>query len=428
MSLSRLKRALFYAVLVVVACALAEGAATIAHFAAHHELFSYRKFQAQRRAVLEASEHNWTREFGAIAVGDPPGSIYEVLHPYLGYVQDPTRRPGYSELGFPDSDVRVYASDPKRAVIAFFGGSFAEGLARTTKELMAKRLASSPRFRGKEIRILTVAMGGYKQPQQLLALAWLLSLGAHFDVVVNLDGLNEIALPAVDNVPKRVFPFYPRNWSIRMGTMDETLWGFARRHADLVEARRRAARVFSHFPLDASVTASVAWVAWDTVLARRMAEVNRAALTYHPDDRAAVYSARGPDQEYASEDALYDDLAREWKAASAQMRALASANGFLYLHFLQPNQYVPGSKEMSPQERAVAFDESHPYRHSVQRGYPKLVEKGRELRQQGERFFDLTMTFADRREPLYTDSCCHLGPAGYGIIASIIAEEIAKLP
>lgn len=426
--ISRGRKAFFAAVLVLVAYALSEIASLGVYAALRQRMFSFEQYGTERAAIVAAIERSQTRELGAIPAGIPPGTVYEVLHPYLGFVQDPTRTPGYSELGFPDADVRLYRKDPKRVVIGIFGGSFADGLARTTKDVFAERLRRSPRFAGKEVKVLTVCMGGYKQPQQLMALAWLLSLGAHFDYVVNLDGFNEAVLPAVDNMPKGVSPFYPRNWSARMGSFDATMLGFARRHADLVDERKDWARAFSGVPLRWSVIANLAWKARDKSLDNRLREVNVEALAYRPSERAATYSARGPAFSYPDDEALYEDLARLWKDASLQMKALASANGIAYLHFLQPNQYVAGSKEMGPEERKAAWDETHPYRKSVDLGYPKLVAKGRELRQQGVAFHDLTRILAGHKEPLYIDTCCHLEKPGYDIIAARIADEIVKLP
>jgi hypothetical protein len=76
------------------------------------------------------------------------------------------------------------------------------------------------RFRGKEIVILSLATGGYKQPQQLMALTYLLALGAHFDLVINVDGFNEVALPAAENVPQGYSPYYPRGWQLQVGPLD----------------------------------------------------------------------------------------------------------------------------------------------------------------------------------------------------------------
>ena len=47
---------------------------------------------------------------------------------------------------------------------------------------------------GRKIDIVRLALPGQKQPQQLMTLAWVQSLGAEFDIVVNLDGYNEAVL------------------------------------------------------------------------------------------------------------------------------------------------------------------------------------------------------------------------------------------
>ena len=40
---------------------------------------------------------------------------------------------------------------------------------------------------------------GYKQPQQLLILSYFLSIGQSFDVVVNIDGFNEVAMSPLND-------------------------------------------------------------------------------------------------------------------------------------------------------------------------------------------------------------------------------------
>jgi hypothetical protein len=422
-----LKRAAFYVILILWAYGLLEATAAAFSFAFWGHLPSLAEFAAERRQILQAAANlEEPREFGAIPTGDPPGSIYEVLHPYLGFVQDPTRTANYSDLGFPDADVRLYPRDPGRFVIGIFGGSFADGLSRTTKDIFLKILGASPRFAGKEIKVLTLSMGGYKQPQQLLALSYLLSLGAHFDVVVNLDGLNEVALPAVDNVPKGVFPFYPRNWFGRMGTADATMLALSREHAALLGSRNRLAHAFSKLPLSHSLTANVFWKARNESLEREMNAVTGKALAYRPPNSAANYSTRGPTFSYPDENTMYHDLARMWKVSSTQMHRLAAANNIQYLHFLQPNQYLDGTKEMSAQERRVAHVEGHPYQRSVVLGYPKLIAAGQELARNEVPFFDLTRVLSKHQQPLYVDSCCHLGKQGYDIVATRIAEEILR--
>ena len=70
--------------------------------------------------------------------------------------------------------------------------------------------------------ILTDSLGGYKQPQQLLTLAYYISLGAEFDTVINIDGFNEVALPPIHNIPKNIYPFYPVGHYLRTSDLIDT--------------------------------------------------------------------------------------------------------------------------------------------------------------------------------------------------------------
>jgi len=57
--------------------------------------------------------------------------------------------------------------------------------------------------------LVILGFPGYKQPQQLLALAYFLSLGAEYDLIINLDGYNDIVLPVTDNYNLGSTPFSP---------------------------------------------------------------------------------------------------------------------------------------------------------------------------------------------------------------------------
>src|SRR5262249_7754106 len=64
--------------------------------------------------------------------------------------------------------------------------------------------------------IFSAAMSGYKQPQHAMALAYLISAGAQFDVAINVDGYNEVVLPYLDNYSRGVSPLFPRGWRDRI--------------------------------------------------------------------------------------------------------------------------------------------------------------------------------------------------------------------
>jgi hypothetical protein len=276
---------------------------------------------------------------------------------------------------------------------------------------------------------MNFAMGGYKQPQQMLCLAYLLSLGYHFDIVVNIDGFNEVALPTAENIPKGVFPFYPRNWNARVGKFDSNMLALRNKFVVLENDRKNWAELFSNKALKYSITANVFWRAYGHVIAKKIIATIISAQTYRvPDYTNQSYMITGPGYRPIDEASTYDDLAGMWKRASIQMHVISTGNKFKYYHFLQPNQYVEGSKPLHPVELEKAFRDSRiqSLRRGVELGYPKLIALGKELIREGVEFHDLTMIFSDHKEPLYVDDCCHVGQEGYSIVASVVAQEIIR--
>jgi hypothetical protein len=169
------------------------------------------------------------------------------------------------------------------------------------------------------------------------------------------------------------------------------------------------------------VTANTIWRIGDQLLYNQ-AVANRALLP----QMSAVngYAAAGPPATYGSDAEMYQALAHLWAESSYQMHAIARARGIHYFHFLQPNQYLEGSKPMDAEERRVAIREDHPYAANVRKGYPVLRDLGRDLVRRGVTFVDLTNVYADTRDVLYRDNCCHVNGAGQRIVVEAIAKTI----
>ena len=109
------------------------------------------------------------------------------------------------------------------------------------------------------------------------------------------------------------------------------------------------------------------------------------------------------------------------------MYKLCLANEIQYFHFLQANLYVEGSKNMSSKEREVAIVKDNlGYNPGARRGYPIMIEEGKNLWKEGFPFFDLTMIFRDVDEPIYADSCCHYNQLGNDIQSRKIAQTILE--
>lgn len=388
-------------------------------------------YVAVRRAAFPRANYRDTAAFIAGTsqkdvkpTPDGPGlmlnEVVEVIHPYLGYVLHPDRNPGVSPLGFPGNDTLIFEPSADRLVVGVVGGSFAAGFSRTGRDHLAAAFEPLDR----EVVVVNLAMAGYKQPQQLLALTWALSLGAHFDVVLNVDGFNDIVLPIVNNLSENVNPYYPRRWNRRVSAYfspEEAvlLAGIA----EIDQKRRDNARRFLRWRLDRSVVMSLAWRSRDLLLTNHRADYALRLESARPSGEAR-FLTHGPEFGDGGGESLYDTLAGYWQRCSEQINIICEGNDIAYYHLLQPNQYVEGSKPMSTEERQVAITDDHFYRESTREGYPSLRRHGELLEANGIRFADLTMIFEDVPEPIYVDDCCHINALGYQIIADRLREMV----
>jgi hypothetical protein len=118
-------------------------------------------------------------------------------------------------------------------------------------------------------------------------------------------------------------------------------------------------------------------------------------------------------------------MADVWFRSSLQMYELSRRSGALYVHFLQPNQYVSGSKVLTADELRSAYKPESPYGSNAAEGYPMLISAGARFAEAGVPYEDLTQMFVNDRRTLYVDDCCHLGPEGTDALASHIASRVA---
>jgi hypothetical protein len=409
------KKALFAALMLLLVLVVIEAAAYVAGSVTTQGHFSHRRLQARRHALVASDGR---------ATVQPRWIQDEVVHPYVGYV--PLSRAADGGLGVTRA---TRGSTPTgtadRVVIAVVGGSFAEQFADEGLPHLITRLGELPAFRGKTLVRLNAAVSGYKQPQQLMTVVYLLSLGERFDILINLDGLNDVVLHPTENAPAGVSPAYPRRWHQRVEGM---LPGGALRlmlQRVLLEQRRAGlARTFSRFPWRDLNTANVVYVALDRDVERQLAETDRKLLN-EEQRTAAPAVATGPRIEFKDDGEMFAYLAGLWRRSSRVLHDVAAGQGIRYYHFLQPNQYVPGSKPMGPREKADAL-RSKIYSRVIATAYPMLSDSGRALAAEGVRFTDLTGAFATHPEPLYVDACCHVNRQANVIVADLIFDAIRR--
>lgn len=365
----------------------------------------------------------------------------ESIHPYLGWVMNPQVHPGtdferrhvpVNALGFNDFEHGIPKCRPDRLILGICGGSVAWQMSIAGEETLVQKLREDPRYRDKEIQIIRLAMSGYKQPQQLLALNYLLALEAEFDVIVNIDGYNEVALAVGENGLNGIFVAYPRRWDARMqDVVDPRTYSVSYRLLALRATRQRLAAARVQSMLDWSPTLNLIWYLRNRRLNQQVIDL-REELRDHKHNAGFGFPAQGPSQlnccdEGAGENGIYRQAVDIWSRCSRQMYFLCRENGTRYLHILQPNQHLPDSKPLNDAERKLTRgDVNTRLRAAIPIGYPLLIDEGKLLREQGIAFHDLTMLFKPIQAQIYVDACCHYNRQGYEILANAVAERILE--
>lgn len=366
-----------------------------------------------------------------------------LIHPYFGYVSDTTKskaKDGVSAVsaarayGF-DCEGQVRADFPREVfTVAVTGGSVAKYFVANAAERLTGRLAKLPQTAGRRIQVIGLGNYSYKQPQQLHIISDLIALGAHFDLVINIDGFNEVAHPMTHNLPNGVFPFFPSGWSGRVGDTAHTNLGDAGLQQLMRNLRLWLAKAFSKPWLNTPV-GNTLWACADRLATGRINELEkkRLAAPASPKDSTGRLAGRSASGKVSygpaldlSEQELFTWMVRHWAISSAMIADMVASQGGHYLHVLQPNQYDKGSKPLSEQELKEAFTPTSPYRAGVEKGYPLLRLAGKALANSGVDFTDTSALFSNQTGAIYRDDCCHYNLTGERILADALADLIAK--
>lgn len=348
-----------------------------------------------------------------------------IVHPYIGYVLFPQMDPAsgqqqVTEYGYVDEHSPIQHKSADRVVIGIVGGSVARYVASSETGVIQDVLAQSPAFAGKSFTFVRMAVDGHKQPQQLMTLSYLLTQGAEFDIIINLDGVNDAALPESDNVEVGVNSSYPRHWGMLLAQWSDPIVsrqiGYV---THLLIQRKNQAHRFAKWSW--SPTACLIWRVLSNRLNQTIIEESSKASQL---SAAQLPAALGPKEHFGSKRELYDHSIEVWERSSVILSGLCQSRGIRYFHFLQPNQYLPELKPIGDDEEGMAINPNSPFRIPVQECFPLMRQRGKQLRDAGVSFTDLTQVFDSHPEPIYIDDCCHMNFDGNSIVAKAIAEAI----
>lgn len=397
------------------------------------ELISLLAWQIAPPLRLDQFKENVTQ---VSRLGTDRKNDLEVLHPYVGWAFNPdaSNIPGHvddltvNSLGFADTGPSLRKRSPDKLLVGVFGGSVAQQMTNSGGAEFRKRLESSPKLRGRQVEIVRLALSGFKQPQQIMALNYVLALGGEFDVIVNIDGFNEVALTVTENDALKVFLAYPRSWSARLQDVVDPRASSISYRLLGIRATRQARSRWMQTPLRYSWTMSFIWAAQDQILRATLLDLSEELIKFD-QGHGKGFARQGPKQLYSNETEMYQQVTSLWANCSRQMHDLCAARGIPYLHCLQPNQYLEGSKPLSEKELDKFYAPHSDHALAIKRGYPELMAAGEQLRDSGIRFYDLTQLFAQEKDTIYSDYFCHYNAQGTNMLSRAVADEIlAALP
>jgi hypothetical protein len=409
--MTRSKKLIFFTIMICLTLLCVEGLGRLAFFIMYKNGYSVN----QMHTSVSRNNYSISDEF-------VPWWDQEIIHPYLGFVVDfKDAKLNNMRHGFVTMKPPVIKREPGKLNVVILGGSVAGSMRMRLEAAFEQACWASP-------NVVNLGTGGYKQPQQLLALNYFLSLGAEYDLVINLDGYNEIVLPYAENHLVGVNPFFPRNWNLRIN----------RQPSKAILAKIGEVRYLRDLKEQALNDAEASLFRWSACYGlskmhqcRRLnREITRVNLNLQilQQTEGKRFEETGPISRYQDPQQIYHDATAVWARCSELLDQAARANGMEYYHFLQPNQYVKGSKVLSKEETQIAFREDFENSKSAIIGYPMLIEQGKKLMEKNINFVDATMAFAQERQTVYIDVCCHYNDRGKDLLTKLIMDKITQNP
>jgi len=361
---------------------------------------------------LKANEFNYGRH--ARSQQEIDVLLSKIPHPFFGFTVNPVhtslewREHLISASYENELRYRVALGEDPRAddtfTIGVFGASVAGAFADHIIEddAFARRLKSGvPALADKRIVIRNMAIGSSRQPAQLAIATQYMEL---LDMTINLDGYSEVAVVQYPQFPIE----YPMFADVFFAEQGSSLYLRMRAGEEICRRISAPPRLFP--PLGYS---NFYYLVWSS-LSRRLNATLYAPPTSSPQPDHAAFT----DDEVRE---LYVDYFEKYTRYQHQ---LLTANGVRPYFFLQPNQYVEGSKPFSETEKRIAF--GYGDAEELGRRYGRLRETVAELKGDDVAAFDLTMVFADETASVYIDNCCHVNALGNAIVAERVAEIIVR--
>jgi hypothetical protein len=338
----------------------------------------------------------------------------EIEHPYFGHVMSEESRkrfnsPYLNKHGFVNPMEFPYKKQKDEIVIGFFGGSVSYHFsfyAQTNDKFVNELIEEIPELQKYKITVLNMAFGGSKQPQQFYIYSFFADM---FDYVIQIDGENDVNLPPPVDRPIE-YPYYS-NILYRDGVYNKLQ---SKKLYLLKEIISDAASIYKSL-----IPSSFIYSTW--LVVEKIYKNKEIALqkSYREEsDRENFY-------ENFSYEMQTNLLFESWERFSRLEVALLKHKKTPYAFFIQPTQYLPGSKILSEEEKQNAFDKIDAGKKKAK--YLALENKIKNMRSEGINYFPLTRIFKDTAKTVFNDPCCHLNDLGNEIMGRKIIKKLKEI-
>jgi hypothetical protein len=272
--------------------------------------------------------------------------------------------------------------------IAIIGGSFSRQAAVALVErLYGDKFGS---INKDKISVTNLAIGSFKQPQQLIKV--LLNL-EKYDLFINIAGYNEI-FTSHHSCRPQYWPLVSTYYDPELKTDYHRSNEFYRSQIPLLKKLAEKSSFFELF--------------FPSLIKLMEKKVNENQNKYKLENEKICQNNL-----YENPD-IFNQRVAIWIDNNKKMHQIVKNTGKKIISIIQPLQYIENSKIISKEEIDIFKKISKEKQKRIGAFYKRAVDTFLKQRLD-EGIIDATMIFKNDDETFYSDSCCHLNKKGYSV-------------
>ena len=356
--------------------------------------------------------------------GDPLNAIRASrgISPYFGFPEK-TGGERINNYGFATTKNKKridypYTPADDEFVVAIFGGSVASGFCQDEAAYLEEALAGHPDLKGHLPVVLNFAAGSVKQPQQLFYLNYFLGLGQKFDLVINIDGFNDV--PGA--VANRYHGFHPAMPQAMLLKSFDVMTGVPRLDRASLKYFTRLAR--AEHRLHKIRQSPWKYLVPDSVKSRQLAAIQR--MRRYPPEELEVDSLlevqRGGERDYLAEGAdgraeIRSEVVDLWKNYTRLMIGACDFAGVPYIHAIQPNRSYSIKVINGGDADVLTRPMNRMFEAVVRDAWPEMIEFLNEIGKFRRIYCHMTDVMDDLADDVLADADCHFNRRGHRAMA-----------